>query len=99
MSSNPNNSKPVLQPGENSDNKQKLLKGLYLVLFLGIGYVSVFIILLVTILHFVLDFVLKTPNKNLTDFSSSLTTYVHEVVSFLTYVSEKKPFPFSPWPK
>lgn len=94
-----NNPTPTSQPGDHSDSKQKLLKGLYLILFLAIGYVATFIILIVTILQFVLDLVLKSPNKNLLDFSKSLTSYVYEVISYLNYVSDKKPFPFSPWPK
>lgn len=94
-----NNPTPTPQSGGPSDSKQKLMKGLYLILFLAIGYVSAFIILIVTILQFVLDIVLKNPNKNLLDFSKSLTSYVYEVISYLNYVSDKKPFPFNPWPK
>jgi len=97
--STPNDSRPVFNQNGSTDNKQKLLKGLYLILFLAIGYVSVFIIIVVTILQFVLDFILKTPNKNLMDFAKSLSSYVYEIICFLTYVSEKKPFPFTPWPK
>ncbi|RRJ85476.1 DUF4389 domain-containing protein [Aestuariirhabdus litorea] len=46
-------------------------------------------------------FVLMTgsPNDNLLDFSRSLNRYIFQILQFLTYHSEQKPFPFSDWPQ
>lgn len=98
MSTNKGSS-PLSQFNLSSDIKQKLMKALFIILFLAIGYVTAIVVFIVTILQFILDIVLKSPNKNLLDFSKSLSSYSYEVVSYLTYTSDKKPFPFNPWPK
>lgn len=37
-------------------------------------------------------------NDQLLDFSSSLTKYVTQILLYITFKSEERPFPFSPWP-
>lgn len=93
MSNNPQ--EPSIQP----DSKEKWLKGLFIVLFLAIGYVTGIVIVLIAILQFVFSVALNAPNKNLLDFSKKLTSYFYEIVTYVTFSSDQKPFPFSPWPK
>ena len=81
-----------------SHTKEKLLKALYLVLFYFIGYVVWILTVAISIFQFFYDFFLKNPNKNLLDFTKSLTRYLYEIVRFTSYNTETKPYPFSPWP-
>lgn len=37
-------------------------------------------------------------NGQLLDFSDSLTKYVSQILLYITFKSEERPFPFSPWP-
>ena len=37
-------------------------------------------------------------NEQLLDFSNSLTKYVSQILLYITFKSEERPFPFSPWP-
>ena len=37
-------------------------------------------------------------NEQLLDFSDSLTKYVSQILFYITFKSEERPFPFSPWP-
>lgn len=39
-----------------------------------------------------------TDNRNLRELGAALTRYVRQVLDFLTYNSEFKPFPFAPFP-
>lgn len=37
------------------------------------------------------------PNKNILNFGSKLSAYLYHILLFLTYNTEKLPFPFSEW--
>lgn len=39
------------------------------------------------------------PNDNLRRFGAMLGEYIHQVVRFLTYNTDERPFPFSPFPE
>jgi cytoskeletal protein RodZ len=38
-----------------------------------------------------------SPNQNILDFGSKLSAYLYHILLFLTYNTEKLPFPFSDW--
>lgn len=79
--------------------KATWLRGIFMLLFFAVAYY--FIILLVAaIALFQFGSVLFTGQLNvwLLDFGRSLSLYSQQIVSFLTYNSEQKPFPFSKWP-
>jgi len=38
-----------------------------------------------------------TPNKNILTFGQTLSAYLYHILLFLTYNSDKLPFPFSDW--
>jgi len=37
------------------------------------------------------------PNQNILDFGSKLSAYLYHILIFLTYNTDKLPFPFSDW--
>jgi len=39
-----------------------------------------------------------TPNQRLLDFGYSVAIYTFQIIAYLTYNTDKKPFPFSDWP-
>jgi hypothetical protein len=43
--------------------------------------------------------VTRKPNLNLVSFSKKLGTYLSQIISFVTYASEERPFPFNPFPE
>lgn len=79
-------------------SKDQWLRGLFMILFLVIGYVLYFIILFMSIVQFIMNIVSKKPNDQLLRLGQSMSTYAYDIVRFLCFNSEKKPFPFSPWP-
>lgn len=77
----------------------RLIRGLYIVLFLVIGYFSVFIVLLTAILQFLANLIFRKSNDHLLQFGRELGVYASEMIDYITYVSDVKPFPFKSWPK
>jgi len=81
-----------------SELKEKLLNGLYIILFGAISYFVWYAILLISIFQFVCTLIFKKPNADVSCFAQNLSTYYYEVVQFLTFNSNEKPFPLSPFP-
>lgn len=76
------------------------VRGLTMLMFvLFFYYVGVYLIIAVVAIQF--GFVVGTGNLNeqLLQFGRSLSIYVYDVVSYLTYNSDEKPFPFNDWPR
>lgn len=91
------------QPGNNLKDlvisrKDSLFRGLFTALFLLIGYFAGFLVFLVAIFQFACELIWGQPNQQITQFGKSLSTYFFDLLNFVTYSSEQKPFPFSPWP-
>lgn len=82
-----------------SGNKRKIwMRGLFMLL-LGFAFqVCGTVLLVVTVIQFVIMLLYDAPNPRLTSFGRSMGTYLRQIVSFLTFATEKKPFPFSDWP-
>ncbi|MBA3754844.1 MAG: DUF4389 domain-containing protein [Nitrosomonas sp.] len=84
--------------------KQRLQKnetwqrGLYLLFFIFIYGISKFLILGVMLFQFLTIILTGKINEQLLKFSQNLSTYLYQVTLFLTFNSERHPFPFSEWP-
>lgn len=78
--------------------KDNLIRGVLTILFLVIGYFAGFLVMLIAIFQFIMALITGAPNQLIYNFGRSLCTYMFDLLSFVTYISEKKPFPFSPWP-
>ena len=79
--------------------KDKWLRGLFMVFFIIIKYLVAWLIVLIALFQFVVDLLMGKPNDKLLEFTKHLNTYLLQIVNFLTFNSESKPFPFTNWPK
>jgi len=79
--------------------KDRLIKGLNVLLFLFAFGVCRFLLYIIVLVQFLFDLISGEPNNRLCQFSSEFKDYIAEVVAFVTYQSDTKPFPFSDWPK
>jgi hypothetical protein len=70
----------------------------YMLLFGVIFYVGQFVVGLVALIQFFHKLVTGAAHARLVVFGDGLGTYYHEVISFLSFRTERIPFPFSPWP-
>ncbi len=70
---------------------------LYMLLFVVVYSVVEVIVIAATV--FQLGFVLVSGDRNarLQNFNESLSRYVYDVLRFIMFVSDSKPFPFTDW--
>lgn len=83
---------------ENASNVDTWIRGLFIIVFGVIFYVLYIVIWLLVILQFLTKVVSGGLNKNLSEVSCDLTNFASQILLYITFQSEERPFPFSPWP-
>ena len=85
--------------------KKNLLSGslwlriFYMVVFYLISQVSIMLIAVLSVAQVLFSLLTGNTNLNLQVFSVGLNSYVNQMLCFLTFNNDKKPYPFSDWPK
>jgi hypothetical protein len=83
---------------QNVRNIDTWLRGLFIIVFAVIFYFLVGIIWLLVIFQFLTTVITGKLNNQLENFSGVLTDYALQILDYVTYQSDVKPFPFSPLP-
>jgi hypothetical protein len=73
-------------------------RGLYMLLLMLAYNLAEAAIVLTAIFQFFCALITGTVNEPLLQFSKNATVYIKQVLEFLTFNSEERPFPFSAWP-
>lgn len=79
-------------------NGSKWLRLVFMLLFWAVAWVLECIVWIIAVVQFLYTLFTDKPLASLHNFSASLSSYIYQIVQFLTYVSEEKPFPFTHWP-
>lgn len=82
----------------NAKNKDTWLRGLFILVFSVISYFLYGLIWLLVIFQFFTKVITGNLNNYLEQFSKKLTLYALQILDYITYQSEERPFPFSPFP-
>lgn len=72
---------------------------LFVALFWVIFYVAQMVVAAVAIAQCVFVLIGNSPNSHLLKFGDSLGKYIHDILRFVTFNSDQRPFPFSDFPK
>ncbi len=83
---------------ENAQTENQWIRLLYMILFLFILKVMIVITFFSAIIQFIYKLINKKSEKSLLKLGSNLGEYLKQVIEFLLYKTETKPFPFSDWP-
>lgn len=85
---------------ENSPLKSRAtwLRGLYMLLFILIINIVEVVLVVVLLLQFVLKLFTGNLNRRLQILGQRLSTYVYQILHYLTFNREERPYPFGRWP-
>ncbi len=75
-----------------------LVRGLFMLFFIVIYSISKFLIIGIMLFQLVTVLLAEKPNEQILKFSQSLSVYIYQIVQFLSFNNEQRPFPFSKWP-
>lgn len=81
------------------DMRARLLRGLFMLLFVFFFGVAETLLALLAVLQFLWLIVTGRPNEMLRRFGASLALWMAEAGRFQACASEEKPFPWKPWPQ
>ena len=83
----------------NVKNKDIWLRGLFILIFGVIFYFLYGLIWLLVIFQFITKVLTGKLNSNLEQWSTRMTCYAMQILNYITFQSEERPFPFSPFPE
>ncbi|MCP4699421.1 MAG: DUF4389 domain-containing protein [Gammaproteobacteria bacterium] len=75
------------------------LRGFFIVMYTILFHVAKIVIGAVVLFQFGSMLFTGKVNERLLVFGQSLSVYTYQVMRYLTYNSDEKPFPLSSWPK
>lgn len=81
---------------EESGEKAQLIRLLYMLLYGFVLYLTMSVLAIVVIVQFVFALFSGSANASIRNFSKDLGRFIQQIVLFLTYNTEIKPFPFNP---
>ncbi|MDC3150677.1 DUF4389 domain-containing protein [SAR86 cluster bacterium] len=53
----------------------------------------------ITLLQLLFSIGSKKPNENLVSFSKKISSYINQIINFITYSSDQRPWPFNSFPE
>lgn len=71
---------------------------LYMILFAALSYAVLWVYLALALLQFIVALVGGGPNEELRLFMRRMLHFMGSILAYLGFLSEEKPFPFSPFP-
>jgi hypothetical protein len=74
------------------------VRGLFMLLFVVLYEVAEWVLFVLALLQFLWTLFTRRPNQRLVEFGEGLGRYAYQIVRFLTFNTEDKPFPFADWP-
>lgn len=80
----------------NNNEKNQLIRLLYMLLYGFVLYLTMSVLAIVVIVQFVFALFSGSSNESIRSFSKDLAQFIQQIVLFLTYNDDKKPFPFNP---
>ncbi len=82
----------------NQQPKADLTRVLYTILYLIIGRFISMILFIIAICQFIYSWLIGEPNDKLLHFTGGLAEYSKQLVSYIGFNSEEKPWPVGAWP-
>lgn len=83
---------------QNLKRRETWLRLLLVVLFWLIYSVAEFVLAAVVLLQFGFKLITGECNQKLLYFGESLSQFIYQVVRFMTFNTDERPFPFTDWP-
>ncbi len=74
------------------------LRVLYMLLFGVVFWILTWTLAVATLLQLLLRLINGRPHAEVARFGSALARYSRELIDFLTFATDRMPYPFAPWP-
>ena len=83
----------------NIKERKTWLRGLYMLVYIVCYSIAEIVLGVVVLFQFLLTLFTGRTNERLLKLGQSISTYVYQILQFLTFNDEYHPYPFGAWPK
>jgi hypothetical protein len=84
---------------DNSSNSNIWTRLLYMLLFAFLYSVAELVLFAVVVIQFLFLLITGRRNHRVHEFAGCLARYLYQVIRYLAFISDSRPFPFSDWPQ
>lgn len=77
-------------------DRQQWLRLLFMLLYAVVLYMTMWIMGVVVLVQLIFKLATGNTQSGVTHFAADLTTFINQMVRFLTYQTEIRPYPFNP---
>ena len=86
------------QSKKSEQNSETFSRIFYTVLFCFIGWITLWVFTFVVLIQFGFLLITGQVNKNLKGFNKEIGLFLFDMIKYLSFQSDVKPFPFRDWP-
>jgi hypothetical protein len=93
---------PVIMTNEVTENlksQSTWMRGLYILIYAVFYTIAEIVLFAVIAFQFLLKLFTADTNERLRKLGQGLSTYVYQILQFMTFNSDYQPYPFGAWPK
>jgi hypothetical protein len=84
---------------QNLQSQSTWMRGLYMLIYAVCCTIAEIVLSAVVVFQFLLKLFTGDINERLRKLGQGLSTYIYQVLQYLTFNSEYQPYPFGAWPK
>jgi hypothetical protein len=81
-----------------TDRLAQGMRAVFMIAFWIASRVVLIIVIALALFQLICTLITRRPNEKIIRFGGSLGVYLSQIVNFLTYNTEQKPWPFGDWP-
>ena len=89
----------IPEPQEPPSRRETWFRLLFVLLFVVIYSVAEFVLGVIIVIQFGFVLITHERNQRLLDFTAGLTKFIYQIVQYMAFNVDEKPFPFAPWPE
>ena len=84
---------------DNIKKSSTWVRGLYMLLFTVFSRIAEVVLFAVILFQFILKLLTGNTNERLRKLGQSMSTYIYQILQYLSFNTEVHPYPFGAWPK
>ena len=84
---------------DNIKKQSTWIRGLYMLLFTIFSRITEVVLFAVILFQFLLKLLTGDTNERLRKLGQSMSTYIYQILQYLSFNTEVHPYPFGAWPK
>lgn len=82
----------------NLTRRETWMRGLFILLLGALGFMGQLILVVAVVFQFVSTLVTAQRNQQLLAFTRALAAWLHEVMCYISFNRDQRPWPFEAWP-